>query len=363
MRITNGSLLYLSVGFYFFGALFSNAQAESFSPKSDGKDLIVVSHRLYVLDVPEKARVEYINADSLGGEGELKHVHELRIDGKAVAIGAERELEWVEGYQSKLDLGGMKMTVVPVGGGFTNGNVALKMSFKPSKLVATHSAEVDYLITRTAPSTGKELGLSASEVAETSEWFGEQPLAVTSTLVVGQWQIAAARRKKKSGWGSTLFLVMAKLNSVGKQRDKWVEQGAVNQRAPDLDVKHWWGDRPKTSGSLVLLDFWATWCDPCVAEMPLVHDLYSEYKQRGLMVIGVHAGRVKKEEISEFLKEHPSPYPVCWDDEGVLSKYFQIDGIPHYVLIDRDGIVRWGGRWLKDVRPLIDLLLETEGKK
>ena len=88
-------------------------------------------------------------------------------------------------------------------------------------------------------------------------------------------------------------------------------------------------------GKVVLLNFWATWCAPCRAEMPDIIRLQNKYKDRGLVVLGLSADEGKRD-IEAFLKENPLPYPVAQvtREQGIA---FDVSPIPTSILIDKSG--------------------------
>jgi thiol-disulfide isomerase/thioredoxin len=89
-------------------------------------------------------------------------------------------------------------------------------------------------------------------------------------------------------------------------------------------------------GKPVLLDFWATWCAPCRASMPTVEQISRDYKDQGLVVLGVNSGE-DRDTVREFLKKTPMPYPaVLGVDNGILKDY-QVTVYPTFVLIGADG--------------------------
>lgn len=92
-------------------------------------------------------------------------------------------------------------------------------------------------------------------------------------------------------------------------------------------------------GRVVLLDFWAVWCPPCVAMLPMLHELHHELHGRGVELIGINTdGDDAREEVAAFLARRPFPYPVV-ADRGAGARY-GVYSIPHLVVVGRDGKIR-----------------------
>jgi peroxiredoxin len=91
--------------------------------------------------------------------------------------------------------------------------------------------------------------------------------------------------------------------------------------------------------NLVLLDFWATWCGPCVEAMPDVDAVADKYADRGLVFYSVNVGE-SAAAIKAFLTESKLDVPVAMDPDGRISGLYQVDGIPQTVLIGKDGRVQ-----------------------
>ena len=93
-------------------------------------------------------------------------------------------------------------------------------------------------------------------------------------------------------------------------------------------------------GKVVLLDFWATWCRPCIAEMPNIKRVYNTYKDKGFDIIGIVIDD-KKAAVRDFIKEHEMPWRQIYSGhswpQDPLAKQFQVTELPKMWLIHRDG--------------------------
>ena len=89
-------------------------------------------------------------------------------------------------------------------------------------------------------------------------------------------------------------------------------------------------------GKVVLIDFWATWCPPCRKEIPHFNQLYAEYRQQGLIVIGL-ALDDKAAEIENFMRQVPIDYPVALAAPELQQQFGGIEVYPTAFLVDREG--------------------------
>jgi len=98
-------------------------------------------------------------------------------------------------------------------------------------------------------------------------------------------------------------------------------------------------DTSRYQGKVVYVDFWASWCPPCLKAFPFLNTLDYDLHDKGLEVIGVNVDE-NISDANEFLKNHASSFVVGSDTKGVCPKSFGVMGMPSSYLIDRKGIVR-----------------------
>lgn len=120
-----------------------------------------------------------------------------------------------------------------------------------------------------------------------------------------------------------------------------LEAGA---RVPDAALKPMPGGSAPASlaalrGSVVYVDFWASWCAPCLRSMPALRALYGKHKAQGFVVVGVNKDE-SHADAERFLRRFPVPFPLVGDTGDALARAFDVKTMPSGYLVDRTGVVR-----------------------
>jgi thiol-disulfide isomerase/thioredoxin len=150
-----------------------------------------------------------------------------------------------------------------------------------------------------------------------------------------------------------LFLILALFGLAGcndnpagpaPPKRSAIAAGEIGSQLPDFSVEDLHGHELSSAalrGKIVLIDFWATWCQPCKKEMPGYQKLLNKYGSYGIAVVGFKFDVMRDTENPvQFAKEIGVEYPLAVASEEIKQKFGGIQGLPTTMLYDRQGVLR-----------------------
>lgn len=106
-------------------------------------------------------------------------------------------------------------------------------------------------------------------------------------------------------------------------------------------------------GDVVVVNFWATWCPPCRAEMPGIEQVYKAHKNDGVVVLAIN-GQEERALVKSFIDEKGFTFPILLDESAQALRAYDARSFPMTIVVDREGIVRY-----KQIGPITPTQLET----
>jgi thiol-disulfide isomerase/thioredoxin len=158
---------------------------------------------------------------------------------------------------------------------------------------------------------------------------------------------AARRAGRVTGWAALAVLavglgggVMWTARNSGRLGPVTRGAAAPDFTLPRIDGKPGQVSLASPRGQVVVLDFWATWCPPCLAMLPTMHELATQLGPSGVAFLGIDSDgpQTAPEDVTRFLAEHGAPYPVVYD-QGVVNELYRVTALPTLVIVGKDGAI------------------------
>lgn len=141
----------------------------------------------------------------------------------------------------------------------------------------------------------------------------------------------------------------------------------IGMEAPAFNVEDFNGkqvDLSKYKGSIIIIDFWATWCAPCIQEFPNMKKMYNKFKDKGVQFIGVSLDD-DIEDLRGFVKQEEVEWPQIFDGKrwkGALPALYHVQAVPTMFVLDRENKIRYIGSDTESVTRIVTTLL-SESKE
>jgi peroxiredoxin len=108
-----------------------------------------------------------------------------------------------------------------------------------------------------------------------------------------------------------------------------------------LDSLNGAGKLAIASGKVTIVDFWATWCEPCKKSFPKYQELYVKYKAAGLEIAAISVDEAEtKKDIGPFIKQYGAKFPIGWDEGHKIADCYHPPNMPTAFLVDKKGVIR-----------------------
>jgi len=139
---------------------------------------------------------------------------------------------------------------------------------------------------------------------------------------------------------TTLSIILLLSGSIGLSSTSYAV--SVGQISPDFTLSSSTKINTRLAelrGQVIMLNFWATWCNPCRVEIPHLQKLYAQYEDIGFTILGVSIDNNKTKAV-KMANDLGAKFPILFDNTQNVSKLYSIKTMPFTILIDRDGKIR-----------------------
>jgi peroxiredoxin len=147
----------------------------------------------------------------------------------------------------------------------------------------------------------------------------------------------------------SLFILVVSLPSIAQQAGKGLTQLPDRPQAPNFVLADIDGNRYRLSdyrGQVVIINFWATWCPPCRAEMPSMQRAWEQLEKEGILMLGINVGE-DEDTIFQFTANYPVEFPLLMDLDSRVINQWPVRGLPTTFVVSPEGKITYraiGGR-------------------
>lgn len=137
-------------------------------------------------------------------------------------------------------------------------------------------------------------------------------------------------------------------------------------QAPDFTLEDLDGNEISLSdynGKVVFLNFWATWCGPCKAEIPDFIEAYKQYKDKGMEIIGISVDKISPKSVLKFVEKYKINYPIIMSTDKIQKDYEPGPYVPTTIIVDQKGKIRHRHIGYMDKKTLKDYFLKLTEEK
>jgi peroxiredoxin len=166
------------------------------------------------------------------------------------------------------------------------------------------------------------------------------PLSLSSTITISTISVALLGALA-SGCGGAATPEAASPEST-TSADTKSSEGSDKQggKAASFSVPSINGGKAELqAGKVTIVDFWATWCEPCKKSFPKLQELYVKYKANGLEIVAISVDD-EKGGLSAFATAHGAKFPIGWDDGKKIADKWKPEAMPSTYVVDKDGVIR-----------------------
>jgi peroxiredoxin len=257
---------------------------------------------------------------------------ETAVSAKAGALAAMERLgdkeagKRLAAFPAELRTAGLPQIARAVEAFLLESRLRRSRSLKPEEMAGLLEEVQKFLADTPLEKNDANLAMAAALAAERT---GDRDLATKAYRELGKL-LGASESKEIAGMGAMMAGAARRLNLVGQPMH-------VEGQSLDGQTLDW----AKYRGKVVLIDFWATWCGPCLAEIPNIIKNYEAYHDRGFEVIGVSIDN-NRQQLKSFLEERKLPWTILYDEDlgtKSLATHYGVFAIPAMILVGPDGKV------------------------